>query len=170
MKMKKQDKSDMDLGFQLPPTGEYNWQITDGIAFKVNAETGSKGYTFPVQITEVVSGDAEALMMKANQYVNIMDSKVNINTRGVAQVGKILALNEKFDAFMKKFGTPDGSGDYEIDLLDQKVQDAIKTKFPGMSFFCSVKNDGKNFNWGTLGAVRHGKAGAPVAATDDDDL
>jgi hypothetical protein len=118
MKLEKDTKyEEMDLGFKVPPKGDYVWQFTEGIELHTNEEKGTKSIKIPLQVIEVIEGDEEAILGKATIWPSVESSY------GERQILGLLTMTDLIDTAMKNF-----PGDFSPD--DPKFIKFLALKLP----------------------------------------
>ena len=108
----------MDLGFELVASGEYNWEIDEGIQLNQNEKSGKKTIWIPLVVESVIEGAGEE-GGKAMYFIPI-ESEF-----GERQLSTLLTITGLIHKFMDKFGS-----DFDP-LNDDKSLNALKLKLPG---------------------------------------
>lgn len=159
MKKPETQNDRMDLDFKVPDTGDYRFQIDEGIKLETNATSGKTSLWVPAKIVECRGGESEEnLDLQATLFVPV-ESEF-----GAKQIAHILSITGLFEAFDKKF-----PGD-AIDISSEEFINALKLKLPGQLFdggINTVEKDGKhrsNFKYIEKVGAGKGKAAGKAAA------
>lgn len=112
------ENSSMELGFELVASGEYNWEIDEGIQLNENENSGKKTLWIPLVVESVIEGAGEE-GGKAMYFIPI-ESEF-----GERQLSTLLTMTGLVHKFMEKFGS-----DFDP-LNDDKSLNALKLKLPG---------------------------------------
>jgi len=149
----------MDLEFKVPDTGNYRFQIDEGIKLETNETTGKTSLWIPSKIVECRGEESEGnLDLQVTHFVPVNSDF------GVKQIAHILSITGLFEAFDKKF-----PGD-SVDISSDEFINALKLKLPGKLFdggINTVEKDGKrraNFKYIEKVGAGKGKAAAGKGA------
>lgn len=150
----------MDFDFKVPDTGDYRFQIDEGIKLETNANSGKTSLWIPSKIVECRGGESEEnLELQVTHFVPINSDY------GAKQIAHILSITGLFEAFDKKFP---GEG---VDISSEEFVNALKLKLPGQLFdggINTVEKDGKrraNFKYIEKVGAGKGKAAGKAKAT-----
>ena len=152
----------MDFEFKVPDTGDYRFQIDEGIKLETNTNTGKTSLWIPSKIVECRGGESEEnLETQVTHFVPIESDF------GAKQIAHILSITGLFEAFDKKFPGED------VDISSEEFINALKLKLPGKLFdggINTVEKDGKrraNFKYiekvGAGKGAKTGKSGGAKA-------
>jgi len=162
MELENTGMDEMELGFMPVPDGTYIYQLMEGVELIVKEDSESKTLKIPLLVDSVVDGDADAVGMPSNKYVNIVKKDGEENPFGGKTINNILTMVDLIDSFVKNF-------DGEIAADDEKFVNALKLKLPGKFLRLThnvVKDDEgrSNINWTKIAKVKKkgGTAGAGV--------
>jgi len=152
--MKKPGTEDrMDFEFKVPDTGDYQFQIDEGIKLETNASTGKTSLWIPSKVVKCRGDESEEnLDLQVTHFVPVNSDF------GAKQIAHILSITGLFEAFDKKFP---GEG---IDISGDDFINALKLKLPGKLFdggINTVEKDGKrraNFKYIEKVGAGKGKA------------
>ena len=143
----------MDFDFKVPDTGDYRFQIDEGIKLETNANSGKTSLWIPSKIVECRGGESDDnLELQVTHFVPIESDF------GAKQIAHILSITGLFEAFDKKFP---GEG---VDISSEEFINALKLKLPGQLFdggINTVEKDGKrraNFKYIEKVGAGKGKA------------
>ena len=143
----------MDFEFKVPDTGDYRFQIDEGIKLETNANSGKTSLWIPSKVVECRGGESEEnLDLQVTHFVPVNSDF------GMKQIAHILSITGLFEAFDKKFP---GEG---IDISSDDFINALKLKLPGKLFdgvINTVEKDGKrraNFKYIEKVGAGKGKA------------
>lgn len=161
MELENTGMDEMELGFMPVPDGTYIYQLMEGVELIVKEDSESKTLKIPLLVDSVVDGDADAVGMPSNKYVNIVKKDGEENPFGGKTINNILTMVDLIDSFVKNF-------DGEIAADDEKFVNALKLKLPGKFLRLThnvVKDDEgrSNINWTKIAKVKKkGGTGAGV--------
>jgi len=165
MELENTGMDEMELGFMPVPDGTYIYQLMEGVELIVKEDSESKTLKIPLLVDSVVDGDADAVGMPSNKYVNIVKKDGEENPFGGKTINNILTMVDLIDSFVKNF-------DGEIAADDEKFVNALKLKLPGKFLRLThnvVKDDEgrSNINWTKIAKVKKkgGTAGAKKGST-----
>ena len=159
--MKQNEKQDerMDLDFKVPDSGDYRFQIDEGIKKETNKNSGKTSLWIPAKVVECRGGESEEnIDLQVTHFVPIESDF------GAKQIAHILSITGLFEAFDKKFPGED------VDVSSEEFINALKLKLPGMLFdggINTVEKDGvrrANFKYIEKVDAGKGKTGAKGAA------
>ena len=160
MKKPETQNDRMDLDFKVPDTGDYRFQIDEGIKLETNANTGKTSLWIPSKIVECRGEESEEnIELQVTHFVPVESDF------GAKQIAHILSITGLFEAFDKKF-----PGD-AIDISSEDFINALKLKLPGQLFdggINTVEKDGKrraNFKYIEKVGAGKGKAAGKAKAT-----
>ena len=160
MKKPETQNERMDFDFKVPDTGDYRFQIDEGIKLETNATSGKTSLWIPSKIVECRGGESEEnLELQVTHFVPINSDY------GAKQIAHILSITGLFEAFDKKFP---GEG---VDISSGEFINALKLKLPGQLFdggINTVEKDGKrraNFKYIEKVGAGKGKAAGKAKAT-----
>ena len=169
MKQAGTENERMEFDFKVPDTGDYRFQIDEGIKLETNVTSGKTSLWIPSKVVECRGGESEEnLDLQVTHFVPINSDF------GAKQIAHILSITGLFEAFDKKFPGED------VDISSEEFVNALKLKLPGKLFdggINTVEKDGKrraNFKYiekvgagkgakaGAKGGTKAGKAAAPT--------
>jgi hypothetical protein len=138
MSLTKPIKDEFELGFTTPAAGTYLWQFTTDIQ-KMVKEGPGRSILIPMQIIEIISGDAEAIMGKTNEFVTIITKEGAANKKGEETIGMFLDYTGLYDKAMEKFGEG-------VDLVSDAFVAWLNINLPGKTIKADhdIKKDNKN--------------------------
>lgn len=146
----------MDFDFKVPDTGDYRFQIEEGIKLSTSEKSGKTSLWIPAKTIECLTGQGEdQLDLQVTHFVPITTDF------GHRQIAHILDCTGLFEAFDKKFPGED------VDMASEEFVNALKLKLPSKLFDGGIEtkeSDGKRqtkFKW--IGKVGSGKEKAKAA-------
>ena len=153
----KKDEADgrMEFDFKVPDTGDYRFQIDEGIKLETNKNSGKTSLWIPSKVVECRSGESEEnIGLQVTHFVPINSEF------GAKQIAHILSITGLFEAFDKKFPGED------VDIASEDFINALKLKLPGKLIDGGIETkekDGKrlaNFKYiEKVGSSKGAKAG-----------
>lgn len=171
----------MEFDFKVPDTGDYRFQIDEGIKLETSAASGKTSLWIPAKVVECLGGESEDnIDLQVTHFVPVMSDF------GAKQIAHILSITGLFEAFDKKFPGED------VDIASEEFVNALKLKLPGKLFdggINTAEKDGKrraNFKYiekvgankgaaaggrksGSKSAAKPATVPPPAAVADDGD-
>lgn len=172
MELENTGQEEMDLGFTPVADGTYVYQLMDGVELRLAGDSDAKTLMLPLKVDSIVEGDADAVGMPANMFVNIIKKDGEENPFGGKTINNILTMTGLADSFIKNFG------DEKISVDDETFINALILKLPGKFLRLThnvvvekddAGNERKNMNWTKMAAIKKKKAAQSESKAKKDD-